>query len=72
MLNEAVAKNKRLLAFLRKAKRLSDIQEPITFFMTAVLKKAEERLLTQRYLDLRKVTSYTVDPVIPLDTASLK
>lgn len=73
MLNEVVAKNKRTFPYHKKAKRLSDIQKSITFSTTAVLKMADELLLTQnksRSLDLRKVTSYNVDPVPLLGTAS--
>lgn len=73
MLNEVVAKNKRTFPYHKKAKRLSDIQKSITFSTTAVLKMADELLLTQnksRSLDLRKVTGYTVDPVPWLGTAS--
>ena len=73
MLNEVVAKNKRTFPYHKKAKRLSDIQKSITFSTTALLKMADELLLTQnksRSLDLRKLTGYTVDPVLLLETAS--
>ena len=42
VLNEAVARNRRILPFHKRAdKWLSDIQKPLTFAMTAVLKMAD-------------------------------
>ena len=73
MLNEAVARNRRILFFHKRAdKRLSDIQNSLTFATTAVLKMADEILTTSteyRSLDLRQVMGYTVDSITLLGRA---
>ena len=65
VLNEAVARNRRILPFHKRAdKRLSDIQKSLTFATTAVLKMADEILMAStksRTLDLRQLMGYTVD-----------
>ena len=67
VLNEAVARNRRILPFHKRAdKRLSDIQKSLTFATTAVLKMADEILTAStesRSLDLRQVMGYTVDSI---------
>ena len=73
VLNEAVARNRRILPFHKRAdKRLSDIQKSLTFATTAVLKMADEILTAStesRSLDLRQVMGYTVDSITLLGRA---
>ena len=73
VLNEAVARNRRILSFHKRVdKRLPDIQKSITFATTAVLKMADEILTTStesRSLDLRQVMGYTVDSITLLGRA---
>ena len=73
VLNEAVARNRRILPFHKRAdKRLSDIQKSLTFATTAVLKMADEILTAStesRSLDLRQVMGYTVDSIALLGRA---
>ena len=67
VLNDAVARNRRILPFHKRAdKRFSDTQKSLTFATTAVLKMADEILLAStesRSLDLRQVMGYTVEPI---------
>ena len=67
VLNEAVARNRRILPFHKRAdKRLSDIQKSLTFATTAMLKMADEILTVStesRSFDLRQVMGYTVDSI---------
>ena len=73
VLNEAVARNRRILPFHKRAdKRLSDIQKSLTFATTAVLKMADEILTASTEstsLDLRQVMGYTVDSIVLLGRA---
>ena len=73
VLNETVARNRRILPFHKRAdKRLSDIQKSLTFATTAVLKMADEILTAStesRSLDLRQVMGYTVDSIVLLGRA---
>ena len=67
VLNDAVARNRRILPFHKRAdKWFSDTQKSLTFATTAVLKMADEILLVStesRSLDLRQVMGYTVDSI---------
>ena len=73
VLNEAVARNRRILPFHKRAdKRLSDIQKSLTFATTAVLNMADEILTAStesRSLDLRQAMGYTVDSITLLGRA---
>ena len=73
VLNEAVARNRRILFFHKRAdKRLSDIQKSLTCATTAVLKMVDEILKAStesRSLDLRQVMGYTVDSITLLGRA---
>ena len=64
LLNESVARNRRILPFHKKEyKRLSGIQKFLTFATTVMLKIADEILTASfesRSLDLRQVMGYTV------------
>ena len=67
ILNEAVAKNRKIMPFDKRAdKRLSDIQKGLIFATSAVLEIADELTLAQnekRPPNLRKVMGHTVDSV---------
>ena len=67
ILNEAVAKNKKIMPFHKRAdKRLSDIQKGLIFAASAVLKIADELILAQyeiRPPNLKKVMGHTVDSI---------
>ena len=67
ILNEAVAQNRKIMPFLKRAaKRLSDIQKGLVFATSAVLEIADELIPGQnenRLLNLRKVIIPTVDSV---------
>ena len=73
VLNEAVARNRRIIPFhKREDKRLSDIQKSLTFTRTAVLKMTDEIVTASnesRPLDLRQVMRYTVDSITLLGRA---
>ena len=73
VLNEAVARNRRILPFHKRAdKWLSDIQKPLTFAMTAVLKMADKILTAStesRSLDLKQAMGYTVGSITLLNRA---
>ena len=63
--NEAVAKNRKIMPFHKRAdKRLSDIQKGLIFITSAVLEIADELILAQnenRPPNFRKVMGHTVD-----------
>ena len=65
ILNEAVAKNRKIMPFHKRAdKRLSDIQKGLIFAASTVLEIADELILAQnenRPSNLRKVMGHTVD-----------
>ena len=65
ILNEAVAKNRKIMPFHKRAdKRLSDIQKGLIFAASAVLKIADELILVQNEIrppNLKKVMGHTVD-----------
>ena len=67
ILNEAMAKNKKIMPFHKRAdKRLSDIQKRLIFATSVVLEIAAELILAQndnRPPNLRKVMGHTVDSV---------
>ena len=67
ILNEAVAKNRKIMPFHKRVdKRLSDIQKGLIFATSAVLEIADELILAQnekRPPNLRKVMSHTVDSI---------
>ena len=67
ILNGAVAKNRKIMPFHKRAdKRLSNIQKRLIFGTSAVLEIADERILTQnesRPPKLRKVMGHTVDSI---------
>ena len=67
ILNEAVAKNRKIMPFHKRAdKRLSDIQKGLIFATSAVLEIADELILAQnesRPPNLRKVMDRTVNSV---------
>ena len=73
VLNEAVARNRRMLTFHKRAdKWLPDIQKFLTFAATAVLKMSDEILTVStesRSLDLRQVMGYTVESITLLGRA---
>ena len=73
MLNEAVARNRRIMPFhKREDKQLPDIQKSLTFATTAVLKMTDEIVTASndsRPLDLRQVMGYTVDSITLLGRA---
>ena len=73
VLNEAVARDRRILPFHKRAdKRLFDVQKSLTFAATAVLKIIAEILTAStesRSLDLRQVMGYTVDSITLLGRA---
>ena len=73
VLNEAVARNRKILPFHKRAdKRLSVIQKSLTFAATAVLKMADEILTAStepRSFYLRQVMGYTVDSITLLGIA---
>ena len=64
ILNEAVAKNRKIMQFHKRAdKRLSDIQKGLVFAKSAVLEIADELILVQnenRPLNLRKVMGHNI------------
>ena len=59
ILNEAVAKNRKIMSFHKRAdKRLSDIQKGLIFATSAVLKVAHELILAQNEIrspNLKKI-----------------
>ena len=63
--NEAVAKNRKIMPFHKRAdKRLSDIEKGLIFITSAVLEIADELILAQnenRPPNFRKVMGHTVD-----------
>ena len=65
--NEAVAKNRKILPYHKRAdNRLSDIQKGLIFATSAALEIAEELILAQnesRPPSLRKVMGHTVNSV---------
>ena len=65
ILNEAVAKNRRIMPFHKRAdKRLSDIQKRLIFATSAVLQIADELILAHNEIrppNLGKVMGHTVD-----------
>ena len=65
LLNEAVAKNRKIMRFHERAdKRLADIKKGLIFAESAVLELADELILAQnesRAPNLRKVMDHTVD-----------
>ena len=65
ILNEAVAKNRKIMPFHKRAdKRLSDIQKGLIFATSAVLEIADELILAQNEIrppNLKKVMGHTVD-----------
>ena len=67
ILNEAVAKNRKIMPFRKRAvKRLTDIQKGLVFATSAVLEIADELILEpneNRPPNLRKVMGHTVDSV---------
>ena len=67
ILNEAVAKNKKIMPFHKRAdKILSDVQKGLIFATSAVLEIVDELILAQnenRPPNLKKVMGYTVDSV---------
>ena len=67
ILNEAVAKNRKVMPFHKRAdKRLSNIQKGLIFATSAVFKIADELILAQdqkRPPNLRKVMGHTADSV---------
>ena len=73
MLNETVARNRRILPFPKGVdKWFSNFQKSLTFATTAVLKMADEILMANtesRSLNLRQVMGYTVDPITLLGRA---
>ena len=70
LLNEAVAENRKIMPFHKRAdKRLSDIEIGLIFAKSAVLELAAELILPQnenRPSNLGKVTGHTVDRLILL------
>ena len=70
ILNEAVAKNRRIMPFHKRAdKRSSDIQKGLIFATSSVLEIANELILAQnegRPPNLRRVMDHTVDSVVIL------
>ena len=73
ILNEAVAKNRKIMPFRKSAvKRLTDIQKGLVFATSAVLEIADELILEpneNRSPNLRKVMGHTVDSVTLMDRA---
>ena len=73
ILNEAVAKNRKIMPFHKRAdKRLSDIQKGLIFAASAVLKIADELILAQNEIrppNLKKVMGHTVDSITLLGRA---
>ena len=73
ILNEAVAKNRKIMIFHKRAnKRLSDIQKRLIFAASAVLKIADELILAQSEIrppNLKKVMGHTVDSITLLGRA---
>ena len=73
ILNEAVAKNRTIMPFHKRAdKRLSDIQKRLIFAASAVLKIADELILAQNEIrppNLKKVMGHTVDSITLLGRA---
>ena len=73
MLNETVARNRRILPFPKGVdKWFSNFQKSLTVATTAVLKMADEILMANtesRSLNLRQVMGYTVDPITLLGRA---
>ena len=73
ILNEAVAKNRKIMPFHKRAdKRLSDIQNRLIFAASAVLKIADEPVLAQNEIrtpNLKKVMGHTVDSITLLGRA---
>ena len=73
LLNEAVARNRRILPFHKRTdKRLSNIQKSLTFATTVVLKMADEILTASaesRSLHLRQLMGYTVESITLLGRA---
>ena len=67
ILNEAVAKNRKIMPFHKRAdKRLSDIQKGLIFATSAVFEIADELILAQnenRPPNLKKFLDHTVDSV---------
>ena len=70
ILNEAVAKNRRIMPFHKRAdKRSSDIQKGLIFAASSVLEIANELILAQnegRPPNLRRVMDHTVDSAVIL------
>ena len=72
ILNEAVAKNRKIMPFHKRADKRSDIQKGLIFAASAVLKIADELILAQneiRPLNLKKVMGHTVDSITLLGRA---
>ena len=67
ILNEAVAKNRKIMPFHKRAdKRLSDIQKGLIFATSAVLEIADELTLAQNEIrppNLKKFMGHTVDSI---------
>ena len=67
ILNEAVAKNRKIMSFHKRADEwLSDIQKGLIFATSAVLEIADELILAQNEIrppNLKKVMDHTVDSI---------
>ena len=66
ILNEAVAKSRKIMPFHKRAHKRSEIQKGLIFAASAVLKIADELILAQNEIrppNLKKVMDYTVDSI---------